>query len=268
MQQTHTFPDTEFSYWFFFDSQKLLVRRDGDAARVPHPCHADAKRFLDGDVREIGALGGVRCFAAALGGNAVIDPPFELSELRPLFGVLNDETFWMAGRALHLLHWGSRTRFCGVCGAATREKEDEIARVCTSCGEIVYPRISPAVIVAVVKDGKILLANANRFSAKLYSVIAGFVEPGESLEQCVHREVMEEMGIRVKNVRYFDSQPWPFPDSLMAGFTAEYESGTLTVDRRENDHADWFASDSLPLIPAKVSIARRLIDWFVDEYGR
>ena len=255
-------------YFFIFDKQKLVVRRDGDKFSIPHLMHADAKRFLAGAVREIGALGGVRCFAASIGENAVVDAPFELSELRPLFGDVDFETFWMAARALHLLHWDSRSRFCGVCGSANREKEDEIAKVCTSCGEVVYPRISPAVIVAVVKDGKILLANANRFNAKLYSVIAGFVEPGESLEQCVHREVMEEMGIRVKNVRYFDSQPWPFPDSLMAGFTAEYESGTLTVDKRENDHADWFAPDSLPLIPAKVSIARRLIDWFIAEYGR
>ena len=268
MPEQHNTPDSELLYWFIFDKQNLLVRKEGDSFRIPLLTRDAAKRYAADGIRGIGAAGGIRCCAAVLNSELGLEEPFSLAELRPLFGLIDFELFWMGARALHLLHWDSRSRFCGVCGSPNREKGDEIAKVCASCGEIVYPRISPAVIVAVVKDGKILLANANRFNAKLYSVIAGFVEPGESLEQCVHREVMEEMGIRVKNVRYFDSQPWPFPDSLMAGFTAEYESGTLTVDKRENDHADWFAPDELPKIPAKVSIARRLIDWFIAEYGR
>jgi NAD+ diphosphatase len=137
----------------------------------------------------------------------------------------------------------------------------------SALGLLNYPRLSPAVIVAVERGNRILLARARRFTAAMYSVIAGFVEPGETLEECVRREVMEETGIRIRAIRYFGSQPWPFPDSLMIGFTAEYESGELLIDGTELVDAGWFAAGELPTIPGPISIARRLIDAFAARHA-
>ena len=147
-----------------------------------------------------------------------------------------------------------------------RAKTDERAKICLKCGLINYPRISPAIIVAVVKKNQILLARSERFPTGFYSVLAGFVEPGETFEDCVKREVKEEVGLDVKNIRYFGSQPWPFPDSLMVGFTADYDGGKILIDKTEIKDAGWFTAHDLPQIPGKISIARRLIDWFVQNY--
>jgi NAD+ diphosphatase len=127
-----------------------------------------------------------------------------------------------------------------------------------------YPRLSPAIIVAVIKDNQILLASAKRFPVKFYSVLAGFVELGETLEECVKREVLEEVGVNVKNICYFGSQPWPFPDSLMIAFTAEHDSGEIKINSGEIEEAGWFSADSLPQIPPKISIAHHLINWFIQ----
>jgi NAD+ diphosphatase len=147
-------------------------------------------------------------------------------------------------------------------------REDILAQQCTACGFTIFPRISPAVIVLVERDGKVLLARASRFKERLYSVIAGFVEPGESLEQTVTREIREEIGIGVKDIKYFGSQPWPFPDSLMIGFTAQHMDGEIAVDGEEIVEAQWFSPEQLPDIPDKISISRALIDWFVDKHVR
>jgi NAD+ diphosphatase len=126
-----------------------------------------------------------------------------------------------------------------------------------------FPDVSPAIIVAVIRDERILLARASRFPKQMYSVLAGFVEPGESLEECVRREEREEVGVEVTNIRYFGSQPWPFPHSLMVGFTADHAAGEISADGKEIVDAGWFTADHLPQIPGKISIARKLIDWFV-----
>jgi NAD+ diphosphatase len=144
-------------------------------------------------------------------------------------------------------------------------KAGELAMECTACGQLSYPRISPAVIVAILRDEKILLARANRFPSGFYSVLAGFVEPGETLEQCAKREVREETGIEVKNLRYFSSQPWPFPHSLMVAFTAEYAAGEIRIDPSEIADAGWYSADALPLIPDPITVARKLIDWYVGR---
>jgi len=141
----------------------------------------------------------------------------------------------------------------------------ERAKVCSKCGFRTYPRISPATITAVTPGNQILLARAKRFPSELYSVIAGFAEPGETLEECVKREIMEETGIDVKNIRYFGSQPWPFPDSLMIAFTADFEGGEIRIYKKELVDARWFTADALPKIPDKLSIARRLIDRFIEN---
>jgi NAD+ diphosphatase len=183
--------------------------------------------------------------------------------LRSLFGLLSDTFFRVAARALEVLEWDRGHRFCGKCGTATTLKDGERARECPRCGHLSYPRISPAVIVAVVRAEKILLARARRFPPGFYSVLAGFVEPGETLEECVAREVREETGIEVKNLKYFRSQPWPFPHSLMIAFTAEYAGGEIAVDQSELLDAGWYSADAIPSIPDPITVARKLIDWFL-----
>jgi NAD+ diphosphatase len=211
----------------------------------------------------LGTLDGVPCFTAEVALEAEAPPGLEFCGLRELFGRLEERLFWLSGHAVQIKNWDRDHRFCGRCGSQTVNETHERSKVCLTCGLKSFPRISPATITAVVRDDHILLARAQRFPRVLYSVIAGFVEPGETLEECVEREIYEETGIEVQNICYFGSQPWPFPNSLMMGFTAEYAGGELVVDPAELASADWFTASALPRIPDRLSIARRLIDWFV-----
>ena len=203
--------------------------------------------------------------AAEISQETVLPPPFELRHLRELYGELPEDLFAIAARAIQIVGWDRTHQFCGHCATPTIQPPTERAKRCPKCELRQYPRLSPAVIMLVYRGDEILLARAPRFRSGMYSVLAGFVEPGESLEETVAREVREEVGIEVKNIRYFGSQPWPFPNSLMVGFTAEYASGTLTPEPTEIEAAAWFTKDNLPPIPSKLSIARKLIDWFAGQ---
>lgn len=249
--------------WLVLNQGKLLIKRTPDGCDLP--AEGDFSRYLLAPERKIyfGALDGKPCYAASLERNRALPDQLEWVDLRALFGSMRDELLWVAGRANHLLDWDQNHRFCGRCGGPTEDKTDERAKWCPRCGSINYPRLSPAVIVAVLKGDRILLGRGKRFG--VFSVLAGFVEPGETLEACVEREIREEAGIGVKNIRYFDSQPWPFPNSLMIGFVAEYAGGEIKIDGSELEEAGWFSKADLPKIPSRISIARRLIDWFVDS---
>ena len=192
-------------------------------------------------------------------------PPagWQPSPVRELSGKVPDRDIAMASYAVRILDFDRSTAFCGRCGAKTRPLTTERASVCTACGRITYPRISPAIIVLVKKDEEILLARSPRSPPGLFSVIAGFNEPGENLEQTVHREVGEEVGISVRNLRYFGSEPWPFPDSLMIGFVADHAGGDIRIDNHEIEAAGWYTRDNLPLIPSKASISRMLIEAWI-----
>jgi NAD+ diphosphatase len=180
--------------------------------------------------------------------------------------LMEESLIWIAGRANQLVYWNQTHQYCGGCGRPTEDKNDERAKICPECSLINYPRLSPAVIVAVLKNNQILLGRNKRFKLPFYSVLAGFVEPGETLETCVKREICEEVGIAVKNIRYFGSQPWPFPNSLMIAFVADYADGEIRTDGSEIVDAAWFSKDRLPQIPPKISIARQLIDWFAQTH--
>lgn len=174
----------------------------------------------------------------------------------------------LAGRAAQVLEWDRTHRHCGVCGTPTELQAGERARVCPACGHAAYPRISPAMMALVWRPGELLLARAPHFAPGMYSALAGFVEPGESLEDCVRREVAEEVGVRVKNLRYFGSQSWPFPHSLMVAFTAEWDGGEIVPQPEEIEHAAWYPLDALPGIPPRFSIAGHLIrDWVARLAG-
>ncbi|HYE82454.1 MAG TPA: NAD(+) diphosphatase, partial [Clostridia bacterium] len=188
--------------------------------------------------------------------------------LRQLHEQIDKSILQAAFRAVQIVAWDETHRFCGACGEATIKKADEHAKICPKCGHIAYPRLSPAVIVAITKEDKLLLARNKNFVSGFYSVLAGFVEAGETLEECVKREIREEARIEVKNIKYFGSQSWPFPNSFMLAFTAEHESGEIQVDENEIAEAGWFGVEEIPKIPAKLSISRKLIDWFIEKYQR
>ena len=169
-------------------------------------------------------------------------------------------------RSQHVALWRRSSRFCGCCGAANRDAENgELARLCPACGNLEFPRISPAVITIVINDrDEALLAHNIKFAAGIYSLIAGFNEAGESLEATVAREIKEEVNLDVKDIRYIRSQPWPFPNSLMLGFTARYNGGELRPDGIEIEDAQWFSKDRLPLLPGFGSVSRYLIGLWLD----
>ncbi len=255
----------EPAYWFAFSGYRLLVELTEEGLRVPLAADLGSLRLTVVRKQPLGLLGGKPCYSAECGPEDPVPQNMAFKGLRGLFKDLGEELFALAGRALQIMDWDRTHQFCGQCGAPTADKREERAKVCTKCGLTHYPRMSPAIIVGVKKGEELLLARASRFPEGLYSVIAGFVEPGESLEECLHREVKEEIGIEVDHIRYFGSQAWPFPNSLMIGFTADYAGGEITIDGQEIVEAGWFAAKRLPTIPDKLSIARRLIDHCLGE---
>jgi NAD+ diphosphatase len=259
---------TDLAYWFVFQERKMLVVVGG--AESGPPLARDIRGIGIHPIREIylGSLNGIHCYAAEVEGS--IGPPKGMSfhGLRGLHGHVDEALFRVAFKAIHTIEWDRADQYCNRCGSKNQPKVGERAKECPRCGFVSFPRISPAIIVLVKRDGKALLARSGRFKEGLFSTVAGFVEPGESLEDAVHREVMEETGIDVKNIRYFGSQPWPFPDSLMVGFTAEYAGGEIKIDDNEILDARWFPADRMPEIPGKISIARALIDYFLEKAGK
>jgi NAD+ diphosphatase len=215
----------------------------------------------------LGTLEGAPCFARLLGDGEIAPEGTDPIALRQLFGALPDDDFGIAGRALGITAWDRDHRYCGRCGTTTERSTAERVRTCPRCGHTAYPRLSPAVIALIERDGRALLARNARFPPQFFSTLAGFVEVGETLEAAVAREIHEEAGIQITDIRYFGSQPWPFTGSLMIGFTARWASGDLVPDPREIVDADWFLPDELPRIPPKLSIARELIDDFVRRQG-
>ena len=178
-----------------------------------------------------------------------------------LWGSVDEPTWMLAGRAVQLVEWRRTHQYCGRCGVATADAPGERARVCPSCNLLAYPRLAPAVIMLVERDdGRALLARNAMFPPGIFSCLSGFVEPGETLEHAVCREVLEEVGLEVGDVDYRGSQPWPFPHQLMIGFGARYRSGEITLDEREIAEAAWFTPEEAPVFPTNMSIAGRLID--------
>lgn len=250
--------------WFVFREARLLVGEENCAL----PASLDALGLAPVRTQYLGTPGARHVFAAELAAEADAPTGWRWSDLRSLFGRIAPDEYALAGRALQLVEWDRTHQFCGRCGTRTETRSDERSRQCPACGLIVYPRLAPAVM-ALVRRGsdEMLLARSPRFPPGMYSALAGFVEPGETLEQCLHREVMEEVGIRVANLRYFASQPWPFPHSLMIAFMCDWAGGEIRVDALEIEDAKWFRIADLPQLPQPISIARRLIDAAIGEMG-
>jgi NAD+ diphosphatase len=259
--------------WFLIHPRGLVLRREGSDG-VALPSDEDAAAF-GVDPREghaLGSLDGEEAIAAALSADVPVASPFELVDafgVRGFYRALGEERFRFAGMANQLVDWASTHRFCGRCATPTERVLDERAMRCPSCGLFAYPRISPAIIVLVRRGEEALLARGARFPLPFYSTLAGFVEVGETFAEPVAREIREEVGIEVRDIRYFGSQPWPFPHSLMIAFNAEWARGDIVIEPEEIVDAKWFRPDALPTIPPRLSIARRLIDaWLEDVAGR
>jgi NAD+ diphosphatase len=198
-----------------------------------------------------------------------LEPPpgFTLLGLRSLHGRVPDEVFALAGRAAQIVAWDRDHQYCGRCGTPTERVPGERARQCSNCGLISYPRLSPAIIVLIERGEEILLARGHQFPPGRFGIVAGFVEPGEALEEAVEREIREEVGVEVRDITYFGSQPWPFPHGIMIGFRAQHAAGDISLDDGELAEAGWYTIENLPNVPPKLSIARRLIDAWAAERG-
>ncbi len=256
----------ERAYFFIYRDNSIFVdEHPSSGLSIPILKMDDASELELEDICCLGTIADRVCYCVHAS-NKLKDSKLRSLNIRALYEKV-DVLFWkVAGYGRQIHDWNLNFKYCGRCGSETERKNDEHVRICSKCNLMNYPRISPATIIAVVKDDEILLARGVNFpNKKMFSVLAGFVEPDETLDECVKREVFEETGILVKNVKYFNSQPWPFPDSLMIGFTAEYESGDLLIDKNEIAEANWFKADNLPLIPKKYTIARELIDWFIER---
>lgn len=255
-------------WWFGFCGAQMLVtvaEQESVEIGVPNVENLTTLGLKVVRSQYLGTLLKHPCYGAELSPDLELPDGFELRPLRGLYGQLEDTLFALAGRATQLVEWERTHQYCGCCATPMKQSPHERCKRCPKCGLRQYPRLSPAVIMLVSRGSEMLLARAPRFRPGMYSVLAGFVEPGESLEETVAREVREEVGIEIKDIRYFGSQPWPFPNSLMIGFTACYASGDIVIDPTEIEAAGWFTKDSLPPVPGKLSIARKLIDWFVTE---
>ena len=252
--------------WFAFRGDRLLVRPDGERATLLD--YADlATLGVDFETGHyLGRLDDVDCYAVSVEESVELPAGATADGLRALYGRLPEAYFSIAGRAVQILLWDQTHRFCGRCGQPTVNAPAERAKLCPQCGLLSFPRLSPAVIMLVSRGDQLLLARNKAFADGFFSVLAGFVEPGESLEEAVAREVKEEVGLDLSEIRYFGSQPWPFPHSLMIGFTARYAGGEIRLQEDEIVEAAWFdRRGDLPRLPGKLSIARRLIDAFLAQ---
>lgn len=257
--------EKQTTYWYVFIGNALLLQHDTNGYHVP--CSVDPpfpmKEWTPR--QELPLLDGKPCMAYNLSSPPTDMKGLETIGLRESWNVLPRPHYNMASKAAELLYWDSNTRYCGVCGAPMK-RATVISKQCTNCGKEVWPQVSPAIIVRIRRDDEILLVHAKNFRrSEMYGLVAGFVETGETLEDCVVREVQEEVGLKIKNIRYFGSQPWPYPCGIMIGFTADYVSGELHLQEEELSKARWFDRDHLPPIPDKMSIARKLIDDYIAE---
>lgn len=243
--------------YFVFCQSDLILEKTTDGYRIPTEPPTELKPWTT--VMNVDGEKAYRIDLPLLGNES-----YEMCGLRQSYYKLSEEEYLKAGKCHELLYWDQNTKYCGVCGGLMKFHTD-ISKRCEHCGKEVWPQLATAVIVLVRKGDEVLLVHANNFRTDFYGLVAGFVETGETLEEAVHREVMEETGLHIKNLKYFASQPWPYPCGLMVGFTADYDGGKIHLQRSELSKGTWFDKDHLPHIPEKLSIARHLIDDWLEH---
>ena len=258
---------TDVSICFVFRRSELLIRADRSPDSLPRFAELGSLDSRIVRLNYIGLLDDQPSFAIEVHDETPDPDQFVFTPLRAAFGPLDDAEWLIAARAAQVVEWDRTHQFCGRCGSATDYQPDELGKRCPNCGLVAFPRVSPAVIVLVERGNDVLLARGAHLATGTYALIAGFVEVGETLEDAVHREIREEVGIEVEDIRYFGSQPWPFPHSIMLGFTAQYKSGDIHIEPNELEDAQFFSPHSLPQVPPRLSIARKLIDFYAGKHG-
>lgn len=248
-------------YWFIFFNDQLLLQKKGETYAIPYSINPPVPVK---NVLEVNLLEDMPACAAS------VDTPLEETAeylpmgLRVSYDYLDPVLHKIAGKAYELIYWDQHSRFCPSCGTKT-VMQTTISKQCPNCKYEIYPVVSPAILVLIRKGDAILLVHARNFRGSFYGLVAGFLETGETLEECVRREVMEETGLEINNITYFGNQPWPYPSNLMVGFIADYVSGTIRLQDEELSEGAFFTKDNLPELPRKLSLARKMIDWWLEQ---
>lgn len=253
-------------YWFVFCKTDVMIEKNGDGTyTIPlsEECPITLKEWQTPH-RITPMDDGTEVRTVSIDAPITNQERYEMCGLRPSFYKLSKQLYLKAGKCQEILYWDKNTQFCGVCGAPMKLHTD-ISKRCTNCGKEVWPQLATAIIVLIHRGDDVLLVHARNFKGDFYGLVAGFVETGETLEEAVRREVMEETGLTITNLRYFGSQPWPYPCGLMVGFNADYVSGEVHLQRSELSKGAWFNKNNLPTIPEKLSIARKLLDNWLNE---
>jgi len=248
-------------YWFIFFNDQLLLQKKGETYTIPYSINSPVTVK---NVLEVNLLEDMPACTASM------DTPLEETAeylpmgLRASYDYLDPVLHKLAGKAYELIYWDQHSRFCPSCGTKT-VMQTTISKQCPNCKYEIYPVVSPAILVLIRKGDAILLVHARNFRGSFYGLVAGFLETGETLEECVRREVMEETGLEINNITYFGNQPWPYPSNLMVGFIADYVSGTIRLQDEELSEGAFFTKDNLPELPRKLSLARKMIDWWLEQ---
>lgn len=248
-------------YWFIFFNDQLLLQKKGETYTIPYSINPPVSV---NNVLEVSLLEDMPACTASM------DTPLEETAeylpmgLRASYDYLDPVLHKIAGKAYELIYWDQHSRFCPSCGTKT-VMQTTISKQCPNCKYEIYPVVSPAILVLIRKGDAILLVHARNFRGSFYGLVAGFLETGETLEECVRREVMEETGLEINNITYFGNQPWPYPSNLMVGFIADYVSGTIRLQDEELSEGAFFTKDNLPELPRKLSLARKMIDWWLEQ---
>jgi len=250
--------ESDNAFWLIFRGHDLIVQESDGKYRLLK-ADAQAVSALEPQaVLYLGQMDGAPCMAAETSAERPLPPEYRAVGVRALFDHLDETQYSAVGYASHILRWQRESKFCPVCGHPMRDLGEQWMRQCSHCSYSAYPPVSPAILVLVHDGPRVLLVHKPGWGAR-FSIVAGFVEPTESLEQCVQREVREEIGVEITDITYISSQPWPFPNQLMIGFTARYVSGDVHPDQIEIDKAAWFQFDQLPELPAPLSLSYQLI---------
>jgi NAD+ diphosphatase len=251
------------THWFVIRDNEVLLNQQNmlpNDIEIEPIAHLFLRRF------SLGMLHKTKYYCAEIDVDSYIPDSFQAVSLRQTLSLLNVDKYGISTKAYSVINWDKNHQHCSRCGVLTQQQIQDFERRCLSCELSFFPRISPSIIVLIKQGDHVLMARSPHFPPGVYGLIAGFVEAGESLEEAVHREVKEEVGVAIKNISYFGSQPWPFPDALMVAFVAEYESGDIIMDKNEIEDAGWYRYDDLPGRPSFViSIASTLLDSFIHS---
>lgn len=253
------------AFWFPFREGELLVQQRERGIAIIFSDQTGIAAIQPQTITYLGLLDGKPCMACEVSAETPLPENWKMLDLRSLYNEVDEALYVVAGYAFQILLWQRNSRYCPACGHQTEIIPASWGKQCPHCGHISYPPAVPAVLVLIHDGERVLLAHKPGWGPR-YSILAGFVEPGESLEECVERETMEEVGVNVTDITYVGSQPWPFPHQLMVGYMARYDGGEIRVDEQELDDAQWFHVDNLPNLPAPMSLARQIITAWVKMH--